>query len=371
MTSVLFSPLQIGPVTAPNRVAIGPMCQYSANDGCASDWHMQIAMNYGMSGAGTVVLEATAVQREGRISLGCLGLYSDACEYALGRVMLAARNVALPGTKFGIQIGHAGRKGSTHNNWSGSGPLAAAESAWPTVSSSAIPYADNWHVPTEMTESEIQVTIEAFAMAAKRAVRLGFDIIELHAAHGYLIHQFHSPVCNKRTDAWGGDAEKRLRFPLAVADAVRKVVPEHIALGARITGTDYIDGGLAIEDGVRFARELKSRRYAFVCVSSGNIVAGGRPAGSVGFNVPNAARVRREAGIVVRTGGLIAEARQAEEIVATQGVDQIAIARAQLDDPRWGWHAAEKLGHKLELPPQYRRVTAGQWPGAKLVRPPA
>ena len=369
--SVLFSPLEIGPITVPNRFAIGPMCRYSADDGCASDWHMQEIMNYGMSGAGTVILEATAVTREGRISLGCLGLYSDANEYSLGKVLHAARKVALPGTKFGIQIGHAGRKGSTHNNWSGSGPLAKNESAWQTVSSSALPYADNWHTPAELNDSEIHVIIDAFAQAAKRAVRLGFDIIELHAAHGYLIHQFHSPVCNKRTDKWGGDAEGRLRFPTAVMDAVRDVTPKTIALGARITGTDYVDGGLTIEDGVRFAREFKKRGYHFVDVSSGNIVAGGRPASTVGFNVPNAARVRAEAGIVVRTGGLIAEARQAEEIVATKGVDQVAIARAILDDPRWGWRAAERLGVKLELPPQYRRVTAGQWPGVKLVRPQA
>jgi 2,4-dienoyl-CoA reductase-like NADH-dependent reductase (Old Yellow Enzyme family) len=369
MTSALFSPLDIGPVRVPNRIAIGPMCQYSANDGCATDWHMQMAMNYGMSGAGAVILEATGVTREGRISLGCLGLYSDACEYALGRVMHAARAVSLPGTKFGVQIGHAGRKASTHNNWSGSGPLAPHESAWRTVSASPIPYADGWHVPAELTDAEILSIIDSFAEAAKRAVRLGFDIIELHAAHGYLIHQFQSPICNKRTDRWGGDAAGRNRFPLAVADALRDSVPEHVALGARITGTDYVDGGLTVEDGVAFAKALKARRFSYVCVSSGNIVQGGRPATTVGFNVPNAARVRRETGIVVRTGGLIAEAHQAEDIVANQGVDQIAIARAQRDDPRWGWRAAEKLGVKLELPPPMRRVTTGQWTGLQLVRP--
>lgn len=369
--SVLFSPLDIGPVRAPNRIAIGPMCQYSANDGCASDWHLQMLMNYCMSGAGTVVMEATAVTREGRISLGCLGLYSEANEYALARVVAAARSVALPGVKIGVQICHAGRKGSTHPNWLGGGPLGKHESGWQTLSSSTSPYQDNWPAPAEMTDSEINATIEAYASAARRAARAGMDIIELHAAHGYLIHQFHSPVCNKRTDAWGGDAEKRLRFPLAVADAVRKAVPANVALGARITGTDYIDGALAIDDGVRLARELEARGFSYVCVSSGNIVAGGRPASTVAFNVPNAARVKQATGLVVRTGGLIAEPHQAEDIVATKNVDQIAIARAQLDDPRWGWHAAEKLGVKLELPRQYSRVTAGQWPGVKLVRPPA
>ncbi len=371
MTSVLFSPLNIGPIRVPNRIAIAPMCQYSANDGCATDWHLQLAMNYGMSGAGTVILEATGVTREGRISHGCLGLYSDACEYALARVLHAARAVALPGTKFGIQIGHAGRKASTHVNWMGSGPLGAHESPWRTVAPSPLPYGDNWHVPAEMDDREISATIGAFAQATRRAVRLGFDIIEVHAAHGYLIHEFHSPISNKRTDQWGGDAEKRLRFPLAVADAVRAETPSHIALGARITGTDYVEGGLTVEDAVRFASEFRKRDYGYVCVSSGNIYLGGRPASGPGFNVPNAARVRKEAGIVTRTAGLIAEPLQAEDIVATRGVDQIAIARAQIDDPRWGWRAAEKLGVKLELPPQARRVSVGQWPGAKLVRPQA
>lgn len=345
------------------------MCQYSANDGCASDWHMQLAMNYGMSGAGTVVFEATGVTREGRISHGCLGLYSDACEYALTRVLHAARSVALPGTKFGIQIGHAGRKASTHVNWKGSGPLGPMDSPWRTVAPSALPYAEKWPVPAALDDDEIATIVAAFAEAGRRAARIGFDIVEIHAAHGYLVHAFHSPVSNKRTDRWGGSPEARLHFPRAVADAVRAAVPDHVAVGARITGTDYLEGGLTVEDAVTFARELKSRRFDYVCVSSGNIIHGGRPASGVGFNVPNAAKVRAEAGIVVRTAGLIAEPRQAEEIVAQRGVDQIAIARAQLDDPRWGWHAAEKLGVTLELPPQFRRVQTGQWAGAKLVRP--
>ena len=369
MTSVLFSPLDLGPVRVPNRIAIAPMCQYSATDGCATDWHLQLVMNYAMSGAATVILEATGVTREGRISHGCLGLYSDACEYALGRVLHAARAVALPGTKFGIQLAHAGRKASTHVNWMGSGPLRAGESPWRTIAPSPLPYGENWHVPAELDDTEINATIDAFAQATRRAVRLGFDIIEVHAAHGYLIHEFHSPVANKRTDKWGGDAERRLRFPRAVAEAVRAEAPRGIALGARITGTDYLEDGLKVEDAVRIAAELKKRDYDFVCVSSGNIVLGGRPASGVAFNVPNAARVRAEAGIVTRTAGLIAEPLQAEEIVATRGVDQIAIARAQIDDPRWGWRAAEKLGVKLELPPQMRRVTTGQWAGLQLVRP--
>ena len=369
--SVLFSPLEIGPVQVPNRIAIAPMCQYSANDGCATDWHLQLVMNYAMSGAATVILEATAVTREGRISHGCLGLNSDACEYALARVLAAARAVAMPGTRFGIQICHAGRKGSTLRNWEGGGPLTRETSAWRTVAPSALPYADSWPVPEALSECEIEALIKAYGEATARAARIGFDMVELHAAHGYLVHQFHSPVSNTRTDAWGGTSEKRLRFPFAVAEAMRAAAPERMALGARITGTDYIEGALTVDDAVHLADAFKMRGFHYACVSSGNIIAGGRPASGPGFNVPNAARVRSETGIVVRTAGLIAEARQAEDIVANRGVDQIAIARGMLDDPRWGWHAAEKLGVKLQLPPQYNRVGAGVWPGAKIARPPA
>ncbi len=366
--SVLFSPLDIGPVRAPNRIAIAPMCQYSANDGCASDWHLHQLMSYAMSGAGVVTMEATGVLREGRISHGCLGLYSDECEYALARALQAARSVAMADTKFSIQLCHAGRKGSTHKNWDGGGPLKAHEGAWTTCAPSAIPYAPDWHVPQEMSEEEIARAIEAYAQAAARAARIGFDMIELHAAHGYLIHQFHSPVSNKRTDAWGGDASKRLRFAYAVAEAVRAATPAHMALGARITGTDYLEDGLTADDAVEMARGFKARGLDYVCVSSGNIINGGRPASGPGFNVPNAAKVRAEAGIVTRTAGFIADARQAEEIVAERGVDQVALARAFLDDPRWGWHAAEKLGVSLQLPKQFNRVTPKSWPGVKIAR---
>ncbi len=367
--SILFSPLDLGPVRAPNRIAIAPMCQYSANDGCASDWHLQQVMNYAMSGAGVVTLEATGVTREGRISHGCLGLYSDECEYALARVLQAARAVAMPDTKFSIQLGHAGRKGSTHKNWDGGGSLLTHESAWRTCAPSSLPYAANWHVPAAMDEAEIERTIDAFGRAAARAARIGFDMVELHAAHGYLIHQFHSPISNKRTDAWGGDPQGRLRFPLAVAEAVRAATPTHMAVGARITGTDYIEGGLTVEDAVDMARGFKTRGLDYVCVSSGNIIAGGRPASGPGFNVPNAAKVRAEAGIVTRTAGFIADAHQAEAIVSEGGVDQVALARAFLDDPRWGWHAAEKLGVTLPLPKQYNRVAPKAWPGVKIARP--
>lgn len=368
MASTLFSPLALGPVTVPNRIVVGPMCQYSAHDGVASDWHLQHLMTFAMSGAGLVVLEATGVERRGRISHGCLGLYSDACEYALARVLAAARSVALPGTKFALQLAHAGRKGSVHVAWERGKPLTAADDAWPTVAPSAIPFGEGSPLPIALDEAGIARMIAAFAEATRRAARIGFDAIELHAAHGYLVHEFHSPISNRRDDAWGGDAQRRLRFPCALAEAMRAAAPAHVALGARITGTDFIDGGLDVEDAAVLANQLKDRGFDYVCVSSGNIIAGGRPASGPGFNVPNAARVKAESGMVVRTTGFIVTAEQAEEIVAERGIDQVALARAMLDDPRWGWHAAEKLGAKLSLPPQYARAAAAAWPGAQMAR---
>lgn len=368
MASILFSPLALGPVTVPNRIAVSPMCQYSANDGVASDWHLQHLMTLAMSGAGLVVVEATGVERHGRISHGCLGLYSDACEYGLARAIAAARSVALPGTKFAIQLNHAGRKASSRFPWHGGGALAASEDPWRTIAPSAVPFGKDWPVPDEIDEAGIERVIAAFAEATRRAARIGFDAIEIHAAHGYLIHQFHSPVSNRRDDAWGGDAERRLRLACAVAEAVRAAAPSHVALGARITGTDYIEGALTVENAAALSGHLKKRGFHYVCVSSGNIVAGGRPLLGPGFNVANAAQVKAEADMAVRTTGLIVTAEQAEEIVAQRGVDQVALARVLLDDPRWGWHAAEKLGVALALPPQYRRAGPAVWPGAKLAR---
>lgn len=364
----LFTPLEIGPVVASNRIAVSPMCMYSADDGVASDFHIQHLMRLAMSGAGVAVMEATGVTPEGRISPACLGLWSDAHEAALARVVAAARRFGLPDTKLGIQLCHAGRKGSTPLPWNRGAALAPEDGAWETVAPSAIAFGEGAPVPRELTGDDIRRLIDAFAAAASRAARAGFDIIELHAAHGYLLHQFHSPISNRREDEWGGDAERRRRFPLAVAEAIRAATPAHMALGARITGTDFLDGGLTVEDASRLARELKAHGFDYVCVSSGNIVAGGRPATGPGFNVERAAQVKREAGLVTRTVGFIAGPEQAEEIVASGAVDQVALARAFLDDPNWGWHAAERLGAPLAPPRQFGRVAPGAWPGAKASR---
>jgi 2,4-dienoyl-CoA reductase-like NADH-dependent reductase (Old Yellow Enzyme family) len=363
----LFSPLELGPVTLANRIAVAPMCQYSAEDGSATDWHLQHLMQLAISGAGLLVVEATAVERIGRITHGCLGLYSDANEAALARVLAAARRVAPAGTRFAIQLAHAGRKGSSQRPWEGGRPLA--EAAWQTVAPSAVPFFDGAPAPAALDEAGLERTLAAFRQAAERAVRLGFDAVELHSAHGYLLHSFVSPLSNRRTDAYGGSLENRLRFPLAVARAVRAAVPRELALGARITGTDWADGGLTADDAVAHAAALKAAGYDYVCVSGGGAVPQMKIALGPGYQVPMAAKVRAGTGIATRAVGLIVEPAQAEAIVASGKADFVAMARAFLDNPRWVWHAAERLGAGVAYPPQYARVDRAQWPGAAMARP--
>lgn len=369
MASALFSPLDLGPLRLENRLVVAPMCQYSGRDGCTTDWHLQHLMGLAMSGAGLVVVEATAVERPGRITHGCLGLYCDDNERALGRVLAAARGVALPGTRFGIQIAHAGRKASSQRPWEGGRALSGGEDPWPTIAPSAIPHDEGWPEPRAMGEADLDRVREGFVAASLRAVRLGFDLVELHMAHGYLLHAFHSPLSNRRADGWGGDAARRLAYPLSIAEAVRAAVPAHVALGARITGTDWVDGGLRPEDAVELARCLKDRALDFVCVSSGGIALRAPIPLGPGYQVPLAARVRRESGLATRAVGLIADPRQAEAIVAAGDADLVAVGRGFLDNPRWGWHAAEALGASLAYPPPYARSAASVWPGAAIARP--
>jgi 2,4-dienoyl-CoA reductase-like NADH-dependent reductase (Old Yellow Enzyme family) len=365
----LFSPLQVGPVTLTNRIAVSPMCQYSADDGSATDWHLQHLMQLAMSGAGLVMVEATAVERIGRITPGCLGLYSDANEAALARVLAAARKVAPEGTRFGIQIGHAGRKGSSQRPWEGGRPLSEPEGAWQTVAPSAIPFVPGGPAPAALDEAGLARLLGAFRRAAERAVSLGFDAIELHAAHGYLLEEFLTPLANRRGDAYGGSPEGRMRFPLEVARAVRAAVPARTALGARLNGTDWADGGVTPDDAVALSARLKAAGIDYVCLSGGGAVPQMKVPLTPGYQVPMAAKVRAETGIVTRAVGLIVEPAQAEAIVASGQADFVALARAFLDNPRWVWHAAERLGAKIPYPPQYARAAASVWPGAAMARP--
>lgn len=362
--SALFSPARLNGLDLPNRIVVSPMCQYSAEDGSASDWHM---MHLGMlsnSGAGLLIIEATGVEPAGRITPGCLGLYSDENEQALKRVVDACRKYG--SAKIGIQLGHAGRKASTNPPWQGTppgGPLK--EGAWQTKAPSAIPFNEGWHVPKALTSQEIEELIEAFAAAARRADRIGLDLIELHGAHGYLINEFLSPLTNKREDEWGGSLENRMRFPLEVFKAVRAVWPQSKPLGIRISAVEWVDGGWTIEDSIELAKRLKDLGCDYIDVSSGGNNPNARIPIGPGYQVPFAEQIKKAVGIPVMTVGMITEAQQAESIIAEGKADFVAIARAFLDNPHWAWHAAYKLGAEPMLPNQYLRVGPRVWPPAK------
>jgi len=351
MTAKLFTPIDLGGITLPNRIVVSPMCQYAAVDGSAQPWHQ---VHYGMlsmSGAGLLCLEATHVEREGRITQGCLGLYSDDNEAALKPIVDWARGW-MPNVKLGIQLGHAGRKASAQRPWKGGGPLSQADAPdppWTTMSASAIAYDGQWHTPVALDAVGLKRVKQAFIDAALRSLRLGFDLIELHGAHGYLLHQFLSPLSNRRSDEYGGSMEKRRRFPLEVFDAVRKLVPCDKALGVRLSATDWVDGGLTVEDTVETARQFKALGCDFVDVSSGGNSTLQKIAVTPGYHVPFAARIKQEAGIKTWAVGVITEPEQAERIVAAGEADCTAHARAFLLDPRWGWNAARALG--AQTPP--------------------
>ena len=363
--STLFSPVRLAGLELANRIVVSPMCQYSGDDGCANDWHL---MHLGMlanSGAALVVVEATHVERHGRITHGCLGLYSDDNEAALHRVVSQARRRGT--AKFGIQIAHSGRKGSAQRPWHGGNSLKAGdEDPWPTIAASAISFGDNWHTPREATEADMNRVRDASVNSARRALRIGFDSIELHMAHGYLLHGFMSPLSNKRDDQYGGSFENRMRFPLSIARAVRAVVPKEVPLGARITGSDWREGGLTPDDAVNVAKALKAEGIDFLCVSSGGVALDVRNPSDLGYNVAIAARVKREAGIATRAVGLIVTPEQAEAVVSKGEADMVALGRAMLNDPHWAWHAAAALGADIKLPVQYLRAGPKLWaPAAK------
>jgi 2,4-dienoyl-CoA reductase-like NADH-dependent reductase (Old Yellow Enzyme family) len=348
MTAQLFTPVELGGVVLPNRIVVSPMCQYSAVDGTAQPWHQ---VHYGMlamSGAGLLCLEATHVEREGRITQGCLGLYSNENEAALKPVVDWIRGW-MPGVKLGVQLAHAGRKASAQRPWKGGGPLTQADApdlAWTTYGPSALAYdpEKNWHTPVALDAVGLKRVKEAFVSAAERSLRLGFDVVELHGAHGYLLSQFLSPLSNQRTDEYGGTADKRRRFPLEVFEAVRRVWPADKALGMRLSAVEWVEGGVTIEDTIETARQLKALGCDFVDVSSGGNAPGQKITLRPGYHVPFAARVRKEAGIKTWAVGLITEPQQAEKIIASGEADCTAHARPFLLDPRWAWNAARALG---------------------------
>jgi 2,4-dienoyl-CoA reductase-like NADH-dependent reductase (Old Yellow Enzyme family) len=365
MPSPLFAPIKLGDVEFDNRIVVSPMCQYSAVDGCATDWHMAHLGMLANSGAGLVIVEATGVERSGRITHGCTGLYSDDNEAAMKRVVDFCRRTGT--AKLGIQIAHAGRKASSQRPWEGGGALKPGQDPWETIAPSALPFGPGWHTPRAMAADDFARVKHAFVASAERAVRIGFDAIELHGAHGYLLHSFMSPLSNKREDEYGGTLENRLRFPREIAAAVRAVVPRTVALGARITGHDWADGGLTPADAVFCAKTLKAAGLDYVDVSSGGIAPDVRTPTTPGYNTDIAAEVRAT-GIATRVVGMIVTPQQAEAVVAEGKADMVALARAFLDAPHWGWHAAQTLGAEVKRPLQYQRAAPKLWPGAAQAR---
>lgn len=351
--SQLFSPFALGPLQLKNRIAIAPMCQYSAEDGLATDWHMIHLGHLALSGAGLLMTEATAVTPEGRISPADLGLWSERHADALAKVVQAIRrHSAMP---LAVQLGHAGRKASSQAPWEGGACIPPQQGGWQTVAPSALPHAPGETVPLALDAAGLREVKDAFVAAARRVHALGIEGIELHGAHGYLLHQFLSPIANVRTDAYGGTLENRMRFPLEVFDAVRAAVPKDVSVGMRISATDWVDGGWDLEQSVVFAQALKAAGADFIHVSSGGISPLQQIALGPGYQIEFAARIKQASGLPTIGVGLITEAEQAEAIVAQGEADVVALARAVLFDPRWPWHAAARLGAQVDAPPQYWR----------------
>jgi 2,4-dienoyl-CoA reductase-like NADH-dependent reductase (Old Yellow Enzyme family) len=352
--SRLFEPLTLGSLRLANRIVIAPMCQYSARDGEAGDWHLIHLGHLALSGAGLMILEATAVSPEGRISPQDLGLYSDADEAALARVLKAVR--AHSPMPVSIQLSHAGRKASSRPPWDGGAQIRPDEpDGWKTEAPSPVPHSPEEDPPLELDRAGLERVRGGFVRATERAARLGLDGIEIHGAHGYLLHQFLSPIANKRTDEYGGSLENRMRFPLEVYDAVRAAFPAEKPVWMRISATDWVPGGWDIEGTVALSKALKARGCAAIHVTTGGVSPEQAIKLGPGYQVPYARRVKAEVGLPTVAVGLITEPEQAEAIIADGEADAVSLARAMLYDPRWPWHAAAKLGARVSAPKQYWR----------------
>ena len=349
--SKLFSPMTLRGTTFENRIVVSPMCQYSSTDGNANDWHVVNLGQYALCGPALVFFEATHVSPEGRITDADLGLYSDDNETAMARVVAFIRTWAR--SKIGVQLAHAGRKGSTIPPWDGGGP-ASGEHAYQTVAPSDVGYAD-WPVPKALDAQGLEKVRNDFVAAAKRAQRLGVDVIELHFAHGYLAHEFLSSLSNHRTDEYGGSLENRLRFPLELFDAVRAVWPQEKALGVRISASDWVPGGWDVEQSIAFVRQLHKRGCDFVDVSSGGLSPEQKLALGPGYQVPFSQAIKTATGMTTFSVGMITDPAQAEEIVATGQADFVALARGFIRNPRWVWDAADQLGGESFVPNEYLR----------------
>ena len=355
--SKLFEPITLRGLTLPNRVVVSPMCQYSAVDGEAQPWHTVHLGQLALASAGLTMLEATAVSPEGRITPGCLGLWNDETEAALAALLGTLRglnpDVHVP---IGVQLSHAGRKASSRAPWEGGQQIPIEKGGWTALAPSPVPHAGNEHRPKSLTSAELEATRLQFVVAAERADRLGIDALELHAAHGYLLHQFLSPVANRREDEYGGSLENRMRFPLEVLAAVRDAWPSGRPLGVRLSASDWDEtSSWAIEESSEFACRCEAGGADWIDVSSGGVSTRQRIPIEPGYQVPFAAAIRGAVDIPVIAVGLITEPRQAEAVLAEGKADMVALARALLYDPRWVWHAAAELGGTVRAPRPYWR----------------
>jgi 2,4-dienoyl-CoA reductase-like NADH-dependent reductase (Old Yellow Enzyme family) len=355
MSTVLFSPLTLRGLTLPNRIFIEPMCQYSADNGRATDWHLIHLGGLAISGAGMLCIEATAVEAAGRITPACLGIWDDGCEAALEPVLKAIRRYSK--TAMAIQLAHAGRKASSHLPWEGGQQIPIAKGGWEAFAPSAIAYKEGEAAPHALDTAGMDRVRKAFAAAAKRAAKLGLDAIELHCAHGYLLHEFLSPLSNRRSDEYGGSLENRLRFPLEVFEAVREVFPQDKPVGVKVSATDWVEGGWDIEQTIAFATALKKRGVDWIDVSSGGISPLQKITLGPGYQVPFARAVKAATGVNTIAVGMITDPQQAQDILTRGEADFVGLARGMLYDPRWGWHAAAQFGAQVPAPPQYWRAT--------------
>ncbi len=351
-TVALFRPLTIRGITLRNRIMVSPMCQYSSEDGFANDWHLVHLGSFATGGAAIVMTEATAVEAIGRISPQDLGIYRDEHTEFLSRI---TRFLKAHGSVPGVQLAHAGRKASTYRPWSGSGELSVEDGRWETVGASALRFSDNYPLPHALTTEEIQAVVNSFRQATQRALQAGFEIIEIHGAHGYLLHEFLSPISNQRSDDYGGSLTNRMRLLLEVVDAVRQIWPEHLPLFVRLSSTDWTEGGVTIEDTVEVAKALKEHGVDVVDASSGGNVLAKIPL-KPGYQVPFAEQVRHEADILTAAVGLITEPRQANEIVQNGQADLVVLAREMLRNPHWSLAAAHELKQDVTWEPQYTRA---------------
>jgi 2,4-dienoyl-CoA reductase-like NADH-dependent reductase (Old Yellow Enzyme family) len=353
MESSLFTPLQIRDINFRNRIAVSPMCEYSSQDGFARDWHLVHLGSRAVGGAGLVMTEAAAVEPQGRISPGDLGIWKDEHIDKLAQI---AAFIKEQGAVPGIQIAHAGRKASCRVPWEGGAPIPAEQGGWQTVAPSPVPFRSGDPVPAELSTAQIHLIVQAFGAATRRALAAGFEVIEIHAAHGYLLHEFYSPLSNQRADEYGGSFENRLRLTLDVAEAVRDTLPDGLPLFVRISSTDWKEGGWTLDDSVKLAGDLRNRGVDLIDCSSGGLIPDAKVIIGPAYQAPFAERIRRETNVLTGAVGLITDPQQADRIIRSAQADIVLLARQMLRDPYWPLHAAQALKVDLQPPVQYLRA---------------